>query len=51
MAEVVPHLRRMLDEEKQKKVQSPGNGALLRAAEGTIEFLEDILHDLRLRQK
>ena len=51
MAEVVPHLRRMLDEEKQKKVQSPGNGALLRAAEGTIEFLEDILHDLRLRQQ
>ena len=46
LVEVVPQLRKMLDEE-QYNPQTPRNPAFLKVAEGVIQFLEEILEDVR----
>jgi response regulator RpfG family c-di-GMP phosphodiesterase len=46
LVEVAPQLRKMLDEE-QCNPQTPRNSAFLKVAEGVIQFLEEILEDVR----
>jgi CheY-like chemotaxis protein len=46
LVQVIPQLRKMLDE-KQQHLQTLRNSAFLRAAEGVIQFLEEIFHEIQ----
>jgi DNA-binding response OmpR family regulator len=46
LVDVIPQLRKMLDEE-QHNPQTPRNTSLLSVAEGVIQFLEEIFEDVR----
>jgi len=46
LVEVIPQLRKMLDEEQQH-LQTPLNTAFLRVAEGVIQFLEEIFREIQ----
>jgi DNA-binding response OmpR family regulator len=50
LAEVVPQLRKMLDEEQQSP-RTPGDLRFLSVAEGVIEFLEEIFDGIRLPRR